>query len=70
MRVLFEPRASPMFISIKLILLKAATQIGHGGIHEADVLGCDEPACPYYKKNSRYLMVPARRRRHFNSPTR
>lgn len=38
--------------------------------HEVEVLGCDEPACPYYKKNSRYLMVPAARRRIYTSPTR
>uniref|UniRef100_A0A2A4J418 Secreted protein n=1 Tax=Heliothis virescens TaxID=7102 RepID=A0A2A4J418_HELVI len=38
-------------------------------VREADVLGCDEPACPYYKKNVKYLMVPARRRT-YGSPTR
>ncbi|PZC75429.1 hypothetical protein B5X24_HaOG206098 [Helicoverpa armigera] len=38
-------------------------------VREADVLGCDEPACPYYKKNVKYLMVPARRRL-YGSPTR
>lgn len=42
---------------------------GHG-THEVEVLGCDEPACPYYKKNARYLMVPAAKRRIYTSPTR
>ncbi|CAH0730811.1 unnamed protein product, partial [Brenthis ino] len=52
----------------RLVLGDELLQKGHG-IQEAEVLGCDEPACPYYKKNVRYLMVPVRRRQ-FNSPVR
>lgn len=26
--------------------------------YDAEIHGCDEPSCPYYKKNIRYLMVP------------
>ncbi|VVC93852.1 unnamed protein product [Leptidea sinapis] len=39
-------------------------------IHEAEVTGCDEPNCPYYKKNVRFLLVPAAKRRQYNSPAR
>lgn len=45
-------------------------QRGDRALHEAEVLGCDEPNCPYYKKNMRYLMVPAVRRRMYTSPSR
>lgn len=31
-------------------------------VREAEVIGCDEPACPYYKKNVKYLLVPAERK--------
>ncbi|CAB3252477.1 unnamed protein product [Arctia plantaginis] len=53
----------------RLIIGDELLQRGGQGIHEADILGCDEPACPYYKKNVKYLMVPARRRQ-YGSPTR
>lgn len=54
----------------RLIIGDELLQRGGHVVHEADVLGCDEPACPYYKKNARYLMVPATRRRCYTSPTR
>lgn len=54
----------------RLILGDELLQRGAPGVREATVLGCDEPACPYYKKNVKYLMVPATRRRTYGSPTR
>lgn len=54
----------------RLILGDEVLQRGGHIVHEAEILGCDEPACPYYKKNIRYLMVPAAKRRQYNSPTR
>lgn len=56
----------------RLLLGDELLQRGGHAVHEAEVLGCDEPGCPYYKKNIRYLMVPATRsrRRPYTSPTR
>lgn len=45
----------------RLIVGDELLENGGHTLHEAEVLGCDEPNCPYYKKNIRYLMVPARR---------
>ncbi|KAG7308978.1 hypothetical protein JYU34_004834 [Plutella xylostella] len=36
---------------------------GGAGGRRADVAGCDEPSCPYYKRNITYIMLPARRPR-------
>lgn len=62
----------PCFLACarRLLLGDELLQRGGQGMQEAEVLGCDEPACPYYKKNVRYLMVPATRRRSYTSPTR
>lgn len=54
----------------RLILGDEALQNRQHGFREAEVLGCDEPACPYYKKNIKYLMVPVTKRRQYNSPER
>lgn len=63
----------PCFLACTRRLVLGDEMLQHRGtvVHEADVLGCDEPACPYYKKNMRYLMVPAaaRRRTFPASPT-
>lgn len=48
----------------RLIIGDEVLRDGGPALREAEVLGCDEPACPYYKKNIRYLMVPATRRRN------
>lgn len=53
----------------RLIVGDELLQKGHT-INEAEVLGCDEPNCPYYKNNVKFLMVPASRKRMYASPTR
>ncbi|CAH4034867.1 unnamed protein product [Pieris brassicae] len=62
----------PCFLACARRLILGDELLRSGGhiIHEAEVMGCDEPACPYYKKNVKYLMVPAMKRRQYNSPAR
>ncbi|KAI8437807.1 hypothetical protein MSG28_012033 [Choristoneura fumiferana] len=61
----------PCFLACARRLVLGDELLSRGGpsVREAEVLGCDEPACPYYKKNVRYLMMPVRRRT-CSSPTR
>lgn len=54
----------------RLILGDELLQRGGPVIGEADVLGCNEPSCPYYRKNIRFIMVPTTKRRGYNSPNR
>lgn len=63
---------TPCLLACARRLILGDELLGGGGhrVHEAEVLGCDEPACPYYKKNIKYLMVPMVRRRQYNSPAR
>lgn len=62
----------PCFLACAKRLILGDEMLQRGAaFREADVLGCDEPACPYYKKNVRYLMVPAAtKKRMYTSPTR
>lgn len=54
----------------RLILGDELLHKGQNGVIEAEVMGCDEPNCPYYKKNVKYLVMPVTKRRQFNSPVR
>lgn len=51
-------------------LLLGGEALGGDALRQAEVLGCDEPSCPYYRKNAKFLLVPASRRRVYTSPTR